>query len=72
MSGTVKATRQHIAMATVFSLAFFGPLVLTAFFPDSRFSQIINSNGAAILVLAVFAGCTGWLVASTLFRDKRK
>ena len=68
--GSVKATRQHIAQAAFFVLLFFGPLASTAFFPNSRFSQFIDSTRGAILLLAISAGVVSGVLAWALFRAK--
>lgn len=70
MVGTRKATKRDVVGAVLFVVLMFVPLSLIPFFPKSRILQTINTEGIAVLLLAVFAACTSSLITWIVFRDK--
>jgi hypothetical protein len=70
MVGTTPVTKQHIVLAILFCLLFFGPMILIPFFPENRILQTLNTSGTGMVLLAVFAASTSGLITWILFRGK--
>lgn len=70
MVGTRKATKRDVVGAVLFVVLMLVLLSLILFFPKSRILQTINTEGIAVLLLAVFAACTSGLITWIVFRNR--